>query len=502
MLSAKGGMEIEQVAEESPDAIARLYPNPWRGPLDFELSQLVFDAGLGELVRPLIALIKKLYRAIPDYDALTAEINPLVVTKKGDVVAGDAKLEIDDNAAWRHKDLEEKYGSVLEGDPYEVEAKKRHLTYVSLDGDIGIIGNGAGLCMGTLDLVQRAGGKPANFCDIGGGAKAEVVENALAVILMNPKVKGVLINVFGGITRGDEVAKGVITARDNLKMKLPLVVRLSGTCEEEGREGSFHTEQMQQLGTKVVAGTSPGKGGTTQLGVPVFNTVADAVKATGATASGIFVPPPFAADAIMEAAAAGITLIVCITEGIPIQDMIRVKDFLRGYPAARLLGANCPGLITPGQAKIGIIPQRITRPGSVGLVSRSGTLTYEVGSALSGAGMGQSTIVGIGGDPVLGLTFADVIALFEKDPGTDRLVVIGEIGGSDEEHAAELLGKGTRLKTVAFISGRTAPEGKRMGHAGAIISGNRGTAKSKEEAFKRAGVAVAETTDQIVGLIA
>ena len=236
MLSARGGMDIEQVAEEAPDAIARLYPNPWRGPLDFELAQLVYDAGLGELARPLTAMIKNLYRAIPDYDALTAEINPLVVTKDGEVVAGDAKLEIDDNAAWRHGDLEEKYGSVVEGDRYEVEAKKRHLTYVSLEGDIGIIGNGAGLCMSTLDLVQRAGGNAANFCDIGGGAKAEVVENALSVILMNPRVKGVLINVFGGITRGDEVAKGIVTARDNLHMTLPLVVRMSGTREEEGRE--------------------------------------------------------------------------------------------------------------------------------------------------------------------------------------------------------------------------------------------------------------------------
>ncbi len=236
ILSAKGGIDIERVAEESPESISRLYPNPWRGPLDFELTQLVYDAGLGELARPLAAIIKRLYHAIPDYDALTAEINPLVVTRSGDVIAGDAKLEIDDNAAWRHKDLEERYGSVLEGDPYEVEAKKRGLTYVSLDGDIGIIGNGAGLCMGTLDLVQRAGGRPSNFCDIGGGAKAEVVENALAVILMNPRVKGVLINVFGGITRGDEVARGIITARDNLNMKLPLVVRMSGTHEEEGRE--------------------------------------------------------------------------------------------------------------------------------------------------------------------------------------------------------------------------------------------------------------------------
>ncbi len=268
-----------------------------------------------------------------------------------------------------------------------------------------------------------------------------------------------------------------------------------------GREGTFHAEQMLAMGTKVVGGTSPGKGGTTHLGVPVFNAVADAVKATGANSSGIFVPPPFAADAIMEAAASGITLIVCITEGIPIQEMIKVKDYLRGYPAARLIGANCPGLITPGVAKIGIIPQNITSSGPVGLVSRSGTLTYEVASALTAAGMGQSTIVGIGGDPVLGLTFRDVIELFEQDPATTHLVVIGEIGGSDEEHAAELLARGSRLKTVAFISGRTAPEGKRMGHAGAIISGNRGTAKSKEEAFWKAGVAVAETTDEIVALL-
>lgn len=268
-----------------------------------------------------------------------------------------------------------------------------------------------------------------------------------------------------------------------------------------GREGSFHAGQMLEMGTNVVGGTSPGKGGSTHLGLPVFNTVADAVKATGANASGIFVPPPFASDAIMEAAAGGINLIVCITEGIPIQEMIKVKDFLRGYPSARLVGANCPGLITPGVGKIGIIPQRITRSGPVGLVSRSGTLTYEVASALTAAGLGQSTIVGIGGDPVLGLTFKDVVELFEKDPATTHLVVIGEIGGSDEERAAELLGAGSRLKTVAFISGRTAPEGKRMGHAGAIVSGNRGTAKSKVEAFQKAGVAVAETTDDIVGLL-
>jgi succinyl-CoA synthetase alpha subunit len=268
-----------------------------------------------------------------------------------------------------------------------------------------------------------------------------------------------------------------------------------------GREGSFHAEQMRAMGTALVGGVSPGKGGTTHLDVPIFDTVANAVRETGANATGIFVPAPFAADAIMEAASAGIRLIVAITEGIPIQDMIRVKEFLRAFPQARLIGPNCPGLITPGIGKIGIIPQRICTPGGVGLVSRSGTLTYEVVAGLTAAGMGQSTCVGIGGDPILGLSFSDVIALFEQDEATRDLVVIGEIGGSDEERAAELLGRGTRLNVVAFISGRTAPEGKRMGHAGAIVSGNRGTARSKEDAFRAAGVKVAETTDEIIELL-
>ncbi|MGH7861707.1 MAG: ADP-forming succinate--CoA ligase subunit beta [Candidatus Dormibacteraceae bacterium] len=236
MLSAKGGIDIEEVAETSSDSIARLHPDPWRGPLDFELNQLAFAAGLGAHARALVPLIKKLYRAIPELDAVTAEINPLVVTRDGQLIAGDAKLETDENAAFRQRALEERYAGTIALDVLEEEAKKRNLTYVSLDGEVGIIGNGAGLCMGTLDLIQRAGWSAANFCDIGGGARAEVVENALAVILMNPRVRGVLINIFGGITRGDEVARGLIAARDNLHMNLPLVVRLSGTNEEEGRE--------------------------------------------------------------------------------------------------------------------------------------------------------------------------------------------------------------------------------------------------------------------------
>jgi succinyl-CoA synthetase alpha subunit len=254
------------------------------------------------------------------------------------------------------------------------------------------------------------------------------------------------------------------------------------------------------MGTNLVGGVTPGRGGGEHLGVPLFDTVSAAVRATGAEATGIFVPPAFAADAIMEAADAGLKLIVCITEGIPIQDMIRVKDYLRFFPDTVLVGPNCPGVLTAGAAKIGIIPAQISSPGEVGLVSRSGTLTYEAMAVLTRAGLGQTTVIGIGGDPVLGVTFADVVRLFEADRATTHLVLIGEIGGSDEERAAELLAH-TRLRAVAFISGRTAPEGKRMGHAGAIVSGNKGTAQSKVAAFEAAGVPVAETTDEIVTLL-
>jgi len=268
-----------------------------------------------------------------------------------------------------------------------------------------------------------------------------------------------------------------------------------------GKEGTFHTEQMRAYGTNVVAGVSPGKGGQDAKGVPIFDTVADAVAVTGADVSGIFVPPPFAADAIMESAAAGIALTVCITEGIPIHDMIRARAFVE-RAGTRLLGANCPGLVTPGQSKVGIIPNHINTPGPVGIVGRSGTLTYEVIQGLGQAGMGQTTSVGIGGDPVLGLTFTDILALFADDAQTSAVVMIGEIGGSDEEDGAEFIrATGFDKPVVAFISGRTAPPGKRMGHAGAIISGNSGTAQSKIEALTAAGAAVADTIEDVVRLV-
>ncbi|MBC7263727.1 MAG: succinate--CoA ligase subunit alpha [Chloroflexi bacterium] len=268
-----------------------------------------------------------------------------------------------------------------------------------------------------------------------------------------------------------------------------------------GREGEFHTRQMIEYGTNVVAGVTPGKGGATVVGVPVFDTVNEAVAATGANASIVYVPARFAPDAIYEAADAGLDLVVCITEGIPTLDMIRVCRYLEER-RTRLVGPNCPGVITPGQCKVGIMPGHIHMPGRVGLVSRSGTLTYEVVWALTQKGLGQSTCVGIGGDPVIGSNFVDILALFEADPDTDAVVLIGEIGGTDEERAAEYIGQVMTKPVVAFIAGQTAPPGKRMGHAGAIIDGGMGTAESKIKALSEAGVRVAKHPLEITELVA
>jgi len=263
-----------------------------------------------------------------------------------------------------------------------------------------------------------------------------------------------------------------------------------------GREASFHAQTALDYGTNVVGGVTPGKGGQTHLGLPVFNTVGDAVKATGANASVIFVPPPFAADAIMEAAEANVPLVVCITEGIPTSDMIRAASFLRGR-STRLIGPNCPGIISPGLCKIGIMPGHIHLRGNVGVVSRSGTLTYEAVGQLTKLGIGQSTCIGIGGDPIIGTTFLDAIKLFNADPETHAIVMIGEIGGSAEETAAAYIGEHVKKPVVGFIAGQTAPPGRRMGHAGAIISGGSGKAEDKMKAMANAGITVCETPAEI-----
>ncbi|HTL04236.1 MAG TPA: succinate--CoA ligase subunit alpha [Gemmatimonadales bacterium] len=265
-----------------------------------------------------------------------------------------------------------------------------------------------------------------------------------------------------------------------------------------GRDGSFHARQMLEYGTRLVAGVTPGKGGQQFEGkVPIFHTVAQAVAATGANTSVIYVPPALAAGAIAEAADAGIGFIVCITEGIPVLDMARVLPFVR-EKGARLLGPNCPGLITPGVAKVGIIPGQICAPGRVGLVSRSGTLTYEVVNQLTRNGIGQSTCVGIGGDPLIGTNFIDVLRAFQEDPGTDAIVMLGEIGGTDEQQAAAFIAEHVKKPVIGFIAGQTAPKGRRMGHAGAIISGSSGTAQEKLQAFEAAGIRVIRRPVEVV----
>ena len=427
-------------------------------------------------------------------------------------------------------------------------AKEKGLTYVKLGGNIGILGNGAGLCMSTLDVVAQAGGKPANFLDAGGGSKAEAIVDALEVITSDPNVTAILFNIFGGITRCDEVAKGIVEASNQMGLTLPVVVRLDGTNQEEGlkilaesglqnlhqektmlgaaervvelamsiivgpdtklvvsgltgREGTFHGLRNRDYGTDLVAGVTPGKGGQDVDGVPVFDKIEEAVSERGANTSMIFVPARFAAAAIEEAIDAGIETVIAITEGIPVLDMMRVywkaKD-----AGVRLIGPNCPGVLSPGKANVGIIPAQFFDQGAIGVVSKSGTLTYQIGNELKQAGLGNSSIVGIGGDPIVGSDFIDILTLFENDPETELIVMVGEIGGDAEERAAEFIAESVSKPVVAYIAGFTAPPGKQMGHAGAIISGSSGTAQAKKDALEakdvRVGTSPTETAQLAV----
>ena len=517
MLTTSGGVDIEEVAENDPDAIARLHIDPLAGWHPWIARELCFRAGIPAAERKqVMAIIEAAYRAFREADAMLVEINPLIVTPDGEVRALDSKFTVDDNALMRHPDIAA-MRDLAAADPQEQMAREKGLTYVKLDGEVGILGNGAGLVMSTLDVVAQAGGRAANFLDVGGGAQAQEIVDALEVITSDPKVRAILFNIFGGITRCDEVAQGILDALDGRDIGVPIVVRLDGTSDEEGpqaagrrqpagrlrrahdagcraarrragrsaclmpilvtsetrlvvqgitgREGSFHATRNRDYGTAVVAGVTPGKGGQDVSGIPVFDTVAQAVEQEGANTSMVFVPPPFAADAIYEAVDAGCETVICITEGIPAHDMMDVYAYVRSR-GVTLLGPNCPGALSPEVASVGIIPTKVFKKGPVGLVSRSGTLTYQIGNELAQAGVGNSTIVGIGGDPIVGSSFIDILQRFEDDPQTELVVMVGEIGGAEEERAAEFIADHMSKPVVAYIAGFSAPAGQDDGPRG------------------------------------
>ena len=543
MVSAKGGMDIEAVAEEDPAALVKEHIDPTRPFTAAEARPIVDAAGLAEDARDEAAeVLAKLAETALAEDATLIEVNPLIVTEERQVVALDAKVTIDGNALYRHEGLAELDAESID-DPQEAMAREKGLTYVKLDGNVGILANGAGLCMSTLDVVAQAGGAPANFLDAGGGSKAEAIVDALTVIVSDEKVSAILFNIFGGITRCDEIAKGIVEASAQLEPRgaaggpprrhqlgggpgdprrgrpaqpapgeddarrrpksrragwgriMSIVVDESTKLVVSGltgREGSFHGLRNRAYGTHLAAGVTPGKGGQDVEGVPIFDSIREAVEREGANTSMIFVPARFAAPAIDEAIESGVHTVIAITEGIPVLDML--KTYWKAKEAGvRLIGPNCPGVLSPGKANVGIIPAQFFDPGKIGVVSKSGTLTYQIGNELKQAGEGNSSIVGIGGDPIIGSDFIDILKLYEADPETELIVMVGEIGGDAEERAAEFIAADISKPVVAYIAGFTAPPGKQMGHAGAIISGSSGTAQAKKEALEAKGVRVGES---------
>ena len=485
MLTTEGGIDIEELAERSPDAIARLHVDPLMGFQPFHARRLASwpASPIRRSRSRSSAIVALLYQAFVESEAMLCEINPLIVTTEGEVRALDAKVTLDDNALYRHPALAA-LRDVSTAAPQEALAREKGLAYVKLDGDIGILGNGAGLVMSTLDVVAQAGGRPANFCDVGGGAQADVVVGALEVITADP-VEAILVQHLRrhhprrrggeGAPRGARAdghrgagrrpdrrhrgGRGASPARRALAGERPrrahdarggaarrrargvamaIIVDTDTRLVVQGitgREGTFHTLRNRDYGTNVVAGVTPGKGGESVDGIPVFDSVRDAVDETDANTAMVFVPARFAADAVYEAVDAGIETVIAITEGIPAHDMLRVYNYIRPR-GVTMVGPNCPGVLSPGKANVGIIPAEIFSQGPVGLVSRSGTLTYQIGNELTQLGIGQSTIVGIGGDPVVGSSFIDVLARFEDDPETEYVIMVGEIGGSEEEKAA------------------------------------------------------------------
>ena len=546
IVSAEGGVEIEEVAAERPEAIHTEYVDPGVGLLDFQCRKIATSIGLANRAASFTRLLKRIYRLFRDKDCLLLEINPFIVTEDGDLIALDCKMQFDDNALYRQAPVAE-LRDFDEEDPKEVDASGHGLNYVALDGNVGCIVNGAGLAMGTMDAIVHHGGRPANFLDVGGGASPEKIANAFRIVLTDPNVEAILVNIFAGINRCDWIAQGIVQATRDQQIGVPGdrasrrherrgrpshpdgirsrrdPGRRPGRCGGKGRRrrlggrgmsvfvdkdskviiqgftgqhATFHAEESIRFGTKVVGGVTPGKGGRVHLGLPVFNSVAEAVEETGATVSGIFVPPAIATDSLLEAVEAGIQIAVIIADGVPVQDMVRTKRYLAGR-STTIIGPNSPGIITPGECKVGIMPSHIYLPGRVGVVSRSGTLNYEAVSQMTALGLGQSSCVGIGGDPVNGTDFKTVLQAFENDDDTDVVVMIGEIGGQQEVEAATWASQYMAKPLVCFIAGMSAPRGRRMGHAGAVIAGDADTATAKLDAIEALGHRVVRNPAEI-----
>ena len=543
-------MDIEAVAEEDPGAIATLHIDPLLGFQDFHGRRLAYEAGVdADLVRPIGAFLHRLYGTFVSEEAMLVEVNPLIVTPDRQVRALDAKVTLDDNALMRHPDNADLRDPSAE-DAQEQMAKERGLTYVSLDGDIGILGNGAGLVMSTLDVVAQYGGKPANFLDAGGGSKAEAITSAVEVILANPNVKAVLFNIFGGITRCDEVANGLVEAFNQITPTVPFVVRLDGTNDEEGRrilaeaelpnvhtaatmneaaekvvelaamsvlvdnetrlcvsgitgrEGTFHAMNNRRYGTQLVSGVTPGKGGQDVEGVPVFDTFHAAVDATGANTAMVFVPPRFAADSILEAAEAGITTIIAITEGIPAHDELRVYNHLAAGASRHAPDRpQLPGRALAGQGQRGHHPGRLLQGGqrrrrlALGHAdlpdrqrdrpARLRQLVDRRHRRRSRSRARRSSTSSSSSRPTTRPSSSSWPARSAARP---------------RRRPPSSSPRTSTKPVVAYIAGFTAPPGKTMGHAGAIVSGSQGTAAAKAEALEARGVRVGRTPTQVAEL--
>ncbi|MEO5690901.1 MAG: succinate--CoA ligase subunit alpha [Candidatus Saccharimonadales bacterium] len=538
--SSNGGVEIES---QTSSIVSMPYD---------QISYDDISATLGVKSNDIKPLIEALYECMVSNDLLLLEVNPLVVTTDNALIAADAKCLLDDNALFKHSD-------------YANQAVSSSV--MPLGGTIGVIANGAGMAMSTMDTIYAAGGKPANFLDIGGGTGEDVFIKYLREITTIPGITSIIINIFAGITRCDDIARGIIAAQSQISDLVPLYIRLEGTRKDEaaklldqagirmetslascvqlaigstlegdvskaqpnatgaqprkvapekevpiaelffntptivqgitGHHGSFHAKGMRDAGTEIVAGITPGKGGQYVDGIRVYNTVKEAVNAHQATASVIFVPPAFAKAAMIEAIDAGITLIVCITEGIPVHDMLAVQQYAQ-QKHVTILGPNCPGLIVPGSHKLGIIAAHITTPGSAAIISRSGTLTYELADALTKKGIGQRIVLGIGGDPVQGMSFTEALALCEADPEIDQIIMVGEIGGTSEQQAADYIKEQVSKPVHGLVVGHSLPAGQQFGHAGAIVGGLGESAKEKTEYMANHGIIMSQTLDNLI----